>query len=194
MTRHAPLARVQAVTTRTSLICASRSEVPVFTQRLGREPLPGVRIMTQQQPQATYPATLVFNSVEGFLEVVQQRSITEIGCATLKRIKPFEGGMLQRHISFLLLTARDHTRNEVLACSVLLKAGDFVDDTHLFTPAEAWQRQQARAEVVQQEVRQRLDAVPAIRVVDAAYHVHPDVCMRFATLELTQAERGAEAR
>ena len=66
--------------------------------------------MTHQQPQGTYPPTLVFNSVEGFLEAVQQRSITEIGCATLKRIKPFEGGMLQRHIAFVLLTARDHAR------------------------------------------------------------------------------------
>ena len=149
--------------------------------------------MTQQQPQPSYPATLVFNSVEGFLHAVQQRSITEIGCATLKRIKPFEGGMLQRHISFMLLTAHDHTRNEVLACSVLLKAGDFVDDTHLFTPAEAWQRQQARAEVVQQEVRQRLAAMPTIRILDAAYHVHPDECMRFAALQVPGAERGVEA-
>ncbi len=136
--------------------------------------------MTNQQPQPSYPATLVFNSVEGFLHAVQQRSITEIGCVTLKRIKPFEGGMLQRHISFMLLTARDHTRDEVLACSVRLKAGDVVDDTHLFTPADEWQRQQAHADVVQQQVKRRLQALVSVDVLDAAYHVHPDVCMRFA--------------
>ncbi len=63
----------------------------------------------------------------------------------------------------------------VLACSVLLKAGDFVDDKHLFTPADEWQRQQARTERVQHQVQRRLQALVSVRVLDAAYHVHPDV-------------------
>jgi hypothetical protein len=146
--------------------------------------------MTQQQPQGTYPPTLVFHSVEGFLEAVEQRSIAEIGCVTLKRITPFDGGMLQRHIAFALLTARDHTRDEVLACSVFLTAGDFVDDNHRFTPAEEWQRQLARAERVQQQLQARLRAAPAVRILDAAYHVHPDVCLRFASFSPHERDDG----
>lgn len=138
--------------------------------------------MNHQQSQSTYPVTLVFNSVEGFLYAVQQRSIGEIGCATLKRINPTEGGMMQRHTSFLLLTARDHTRDEVLACY----------DNQLWTPIEDWKRQQVRAEMVQQEMEKRLDALLTMHVVDAAYLVHPDVCMCFATLELP-ASSGDEA-
>ena len=129
----------------------------------------------------TFPLTLIFNSVDGFLEAVHRRSIDEIGCATLKRITPCAEGMLQRHTSFLLLTARDHTRDEVLACSVFLKAGDFMDDKHLFTAAEEWERQSTRAEAVRRQLLLHLHAVPSIRVLDAAYHVHPDVAMRFAT-------------
>ena len=149
--------------------------------------------MTHQQPHGTYPPTLVFNSVDGFLEAVQQRSLTEIGCATLKRIKPLEGGMLQRHVSFILLTARDYTRHEVLACSVFLTAGDFVNDNRLWTPPAEWQQQQARAERVHDQLRTRLCAVAHVRIVDAAYLVHPDVCLRFATLALRRADGGNEA-
>ena len=138
------------------------------------------------QTQDIYPPTLVFNSVDGFLEAVNRRAIDEIGCATLKRVTPFAEGMLQRHTSFMLLTARDHVRGEILACSVFLQAGDFVDEKHLFTPAEEWGRQQARAEVVRRQLLLRLHTLPAIRVVDAAYHVSPDVCMRFASFTLEE--------
>ena len=134
----------------------------------------------------TYPPTLVFTSVDGFLDAVQHRSIDEIACATLKRVSPFAEGMLQRHTSFMLLTARDHVRDEILVCSVFLQAGDFVDDQHLFTPAQEWERQKARGEAVRRQVQLRLRALLTIRVVDAAYHVSPDVCMRFAAFPLEE--------
>ena len=78
--------------------------------------------MTNQQ-QATFPPTLVFNSVDAFVAAVQTRSITEIGCVLLQRSTPFEGGMLERRTSF----------------------------------------------------------------AQAAYHVHPDVCMRFAEFTVDEA-------
>lgn len=140
-----------------------------------------------------FPPTLVFTSVDAFLHAVQQRSIPEIGCTTLKRIKPFSDGMLERHTSFILLTAHDHIRDEVLTCSVFLKAGDFIDRTQLFTPAAEWERQNVRAELVRQQVVQYVHAVPNIHVVDAAYHVHPDVGMRFATFTLDEASHGDSA-
>lgn len=146
--------------------------------------------MTHQQQHMMYPVTLVFNSVDGFLEAVQQRSITEVGCATLKHIKPFEGGMFERHTSFLLLTARDHARDEVLACSVYLMTADFGHGDDLWTPPDDWKRQQARAEMVKHEVQKRLDAVPSIHVVDAAYHVHADVHTRFASLSSSVGDDG----
>jgi hypothetical protein len=141
--------------------------------------------MADPTPTA-FPPTLVFTSVDGFLDAVQRRSIDEIACATLKRVTPFAEGMLQRHTSFMLLTARDHRREEILACSVFLQAGDFVDDHHRFTPAKEWERQNARAETMRHQVLRRLHAVPTIQVVDAAYHVSPDVCMRFAALPLEE--------
>ena len=82
----------------------------------------------------TYPPTMVFNSVDSFLEAVQARAIIEIGCATLQRVSPLAEGMLQRRISFVQLTAHDPVQNEILACSVYLKHGDFVNDDQLFTP------------------------------------------------------------
>ena len=147
--------------------------------------------MADPTPTA-FPPTLVFTSVAGFLDAVQRRSIDEIACATLQRVTPFADGMLQRHTSFLLLTARDHGREEILACSVFLQAGDFVDDHHRFTPANEWERQQAHAEAVRHQVLRRLQALPTIQVVDAAYHVSPDVCMRFAAFPLE--EQGDDSR
>jgi hypothetical protein len=148
--------------------------------------------MSHQQQHMTYPVTLVFNSVDGFLEAVQQRSIGEIGCATLKRIKPWEGGMFERHTSFLLLTARDHARDEVLTCSVYLMTADVANGDDLWTPLADWKRQQVRAEMVKHEVQKRLDAMPSIHVLDAAYHVHADVHMRFASLSPPVADDGNE--
>ena len=145
--------------------------------------------MSNQMP-TTFPPTLIFNSVDGFLEAVQRRVIDEIGCATLKRITPCAEGMLQRHTSFMLLTARDPIRDEVLVCSVFLKAGDFMDDKHLFTPASEWERQTTRAEAVRRQVLLHVHAVPNLRVLDAAYHVYPGVAMRFATFTV-QEEPGA---
>src|SRR5919202_2941704 len=104
-----------------------------------------VTAMADPTPTA-FPPTLVFTSVDGFLDAVQRRGIDEIACATLKRVTPFADGMLQRHTSFLLLTARDHGREEILACSVFLQAGGFVDDQHRFSPPENWGRPQAHAE------------------------------------------------
>ncbi len=102
--------------------------------------------------------------------------------------------MLQRHLSFMLLTARDQAREEVLTCSVFLTAGDFVDDNHRFTPAEEWQRQQAHAKRVQHQLQLRLQALASVRVLDAAYHVHPDVCMRFASFSLQEPDDDDDAR
>lgn len=135
--------------------------------------------MTTHQ-QSTFPPTLVFNSVDAFVAAVQTRCITEIGCATLQRSTPFEGGMLERRTSFALLTARDTTRSEILSCSVFLKYGDFVGGDQLYMPAEEWRRQRARGEQVQHQLLRHLQGVPNIRLLQAAYHVHPDVCMRFA--------------
>src|SRR5919202_5313491 len=118
-----------------------------------------VTAMADPTPTA-FPPTLVFTSVDGFLDAVQQRSIDEIACATLQRVTPFADGMLQRHTSFLLLTARDHGREEILACSVFLQAGDFVVDHHRFTPANDWERQQAHAEVVRCHLLRRAPAPP----------------------------------
>jgi hypothetical protein len=73
-----------------------------------------------------------------------------------------------------------------------LQAGDFVDDQHRFTPANEWERQQAHAEVVRRHLLRRLQALPTIQVVDAAYHVSPDVCMRFAAFPLE--EQGDDSR
>ena len=81
----------------------------------------------------------------------------------------------------------------MLTCSVLLTAGDFVNDNHQFTPAAEWKQQQARAERVQDQLHARLGAVAHVRIVDAAYHVHPDVCLRFAALALRRADGGNEA-
>src|ERR671932_1939332 len=93
-----------------------------------------VTAMADPTPTA-FPPTLVLTSVAGFLDAVQRRGIDEIACATLKRVTPFADGMLQRHTSFLLLTARDHGREEILACSVFLQAGDFVGGPPPFSPA-----------------------------------------------------------
>ncbi len=146
--------------------------------------------MTQHH-QGTFPPTLVFSSVAAFVAAVQTRSITEIGCATLQRSTPFEGGMLERRTSFALLTARDTTRGEILSCSVFLKYGDFVGGDQLYMPAEEWRRQRARGEQVQHQLLRYLHALPNIRVLQATYHVHPDVCMRFAEFvvdETSEAE------
>ena len=142
--------------------------------------------MTQHH-QGTFPPTLVFSSVAAFVAAVQTRSITEIGCATLQRSTPFEGGMLERRTSFALLTARDTTRGEILSCSVFLKYGDFVGGDQLYMPAEEWRRQRARGEQVQHQLLQHLQALPNIRVLQAAYHVHPDACMRFAAFTVDEA-------
>ncbi len=88
--------------------------------------------MTRQP--TTYPPTLVFHCVHGFLEAVQTRGIHEIGCATLQRTTPYAQGMLERRVSFIQLTARDHARDAILACSVYLKHGDFVGPDQRFTP------------------------------------------------------------
>jgi hypothetical protein len=149
--------------------------------------------MPSQKPQAAYPPTLVFNSLEGWLHAMEQRSIGEIGCVTLKRIVPSADGMLQRQISFLLLTARDPARNEVLVCSLFLKAGDFMDGRHLFTPAAEWQRQKTHAEAVQRQVQARLAALSHVRVVDAAYAICPDLCMRFAAFALADEQDAGNA-
>ena len=135
--------------------------------------------MSNRTP-ATFPPTLVFSSVDAFLAALHARSITEIGCATLQRTTPFEGGMLERRTSFVLLTARDTTRGEILSCSVFLKYGDFVNGDQLFMRPEEWRRQLQRGEKVRLQVLQHLQALPDIQVLDAAYHVHPDVCLRFA--------------
>ena len=61
-----------------------------------------------------------------------------------------------------------------------LKAGDFVGKDQLYMPAEERRHQQARGEQVQHHLLRHLHVLPNIRVLDAAYHVHPDICMRFA--------------
>src|ERR671933_1978400 len=94
-----------------------------------------MEVLAMSDPTPTaFPPTLVFTSVAGFLDAVQRRSIAEIACAALKRVTPFAEGMLQRHTSFLLLTARDHRREEILACSVFLQAGGFFGGPPPFTP------------------------------------------------------------
>ncbi|HSH78276.1 MAG TPA: hypothetical protein VLA19_07060 [Herpetosiphonaceae bacterium] len=149
--------------------------------------------MTYHQ-QGTFPPTLVFNSVDAFVEAVQSRSIMEIGCVTLQRSTPFEGGMLERRTSFALLTARDTTRDEILSCSVFLKYGDFVGGDQLYMPPEEWRRQLERGEQVRHRLLRHLQAVPNIRVLDAAYHVHPDVCMRFAGFTVDEPSAAESAR
>ncbi len=141
--------------------------------------------MTHHQ-QGTFPPTLVFSSVDAFVAAVQTRSIMEIGCVTLQRSTPFEGGMLERRTSFALLTARDTTRGEILSCSVFLKYGDFVGGDQLYMRQDEWRRQRERGEQVQHQLLRRLDAVPHIQVLHAAYHVHPDVCMRFAAFAVPE--------
>ena len=89
-------------------------------------------------------------------------------------------GMLERRTSFALLTARDAARGEILSCSVFLKYGDFVGGDQLFMASEEWRRQMERGEQVRHQLLRHLQAVPNIQVLDAAYQVHPDVCMRFA--------------
>ena len=102
--------------------------------------------------------------------------------------------MLERRTSFALLTARDAARGEILSCSVFLKYGDFVGGDQLYMPPEEWRRQLERGEQVRHRLLRYLQAVPNIRILDAAYHVHPDVCMRFAkfTVDETSAAESAE--
>lgn len=132
------------------------------------------------QPSITYPPTLIFNSVDAFLETVQARSIAELGCATLKRATSFAAGMGERRIAFVLLTARDHARDEILSCSVYLHYGDYMAQDQLFTPRDEWERAQARGAQVRRQLLARLQRLSEVHLLDATYHVHPDVHLRFA--------------
>ena len=134
--------------------------------------------MTKQP--TTYSPTLVFHCVHGFLEAVQTRGIHEIGCATLQRTTPYAQGMLERRVSFIQLTARDHARDAILACSVYLKHGDFVGPDQLFTPPDEWRRQLERGERIRRARTTRLERVSDLRVLDAASAIHPDLAIRFA--------------
>lgn len=129
---------------------------------------------------STYPPTLVFHSVDGILAAVQARDIHEIGCATLQRTTPYAQGMLERRLSYIQLTARDQARDELLACSVYLKHGDFAAPDQLFMPADEWRRQLQRAERIQQALQERLARMPELQILDAAYAIHPDLALRFA--------------
>ena len=134
--------------------------------------------MPKESP-TTYPPTLVFTRVESFLETVQARGIRAIGCATLRRSSPFGAGMGERRVSFILLTARDHVHDEILSCSVYLSYADYVGEQRCM-PHEEWERERARGERVQRQLLDHLRRVPELRILDAAYHVHPDVSLRFA--------------
>jgi hypothetical protein len=140
-----------------------------------------------KQSNAPFPPTLIFSRVEAFLDAVQVRGLEEVGHATLKRVTPFAEGMGERRISFLLLTARDAARNEILSCSVYLHYGDFVAGDQLLSPREEWERQQARGAAVRQQVLQYVRDLPKVRLIDATYHVHPDVAVRFATFSVGTA-------
>jgi hypothetical protein len=137
--------------------------------------------MTKESSTA-YPPTLVFTSVDSFLRTVQARSLVEIGYATLKRVSPFAEGMAERRIMFMLLTARDHVRNEILSCSVYLYYGDYMAPDQLITSQDEWEREHEHGTHVRQEVMSRLQCLPEVRLLDATYHVHPDVHLRFATV------------
>ena len=134
--------------------------------------------MTKQP--TNYSPTLVFHCVHGFLEAVQTRGIHEIGCATLQRTTPYAQGMLERRVSFIQLTAHDHARDAILACSVYLKHGDFVGPDQLFTPPDEWRRQLERGERIRRARTTRLERVSDLRVLDAAYAIQPDLAIRFA--------------
>ena len=133
-----------------------------------------------KQPTTAYPPTLVFHSVDGFLNAVQARDIHEIGCATLQRTTPYAQGMLERRVSFIQLTARDHTREEILACSIYLKHGDYSGPDQLLTAPDEWRRQLQRAERIRRAMEERLARTPELQVLDAAYAIHPDLALRFA--------------
>lgn len=133
------------------------------------------------RPSTTgYPPTLIFHSVDAFLAAVQAREIHEIGCTTLQRTTPCAQGMLERRLSYIQLTARDHARNEILACSLYLKHGDFTAPDQLFTPLDEWRRHMQRAERIQQALHERLARIPEFQILDAAYAIHPDLALRFA--------------
>ena len=71
-------------------------------------------------PASAFPPTLIFSSVDSFLAAIHRRALDEIGHATLKRVTPFAEGMGERRVTFVLLTARDAARDEILTCSVYL--------------------------------------------------------------------------
>ena len=93
----------------------------------------------------------------------------------------------------MLLTARDTARGEILSCSVFLKYGDFVNGDQLFMRPEEWRRQLQRGEKVRLQLLEHLQALPDIQILDAAYHVHPDVCLRFAAFTVDETSEAGNA-
>ena len=61
-----------------------------------------------------------------------------------------------------------------------LKHGDFSGPDQLFTPPDEWRRQLERGERIRRALSTRLARVPDLRVLDAAYAIHPDLALRFA--------------
>ena len=136
------------------------------------------------QHVSRYPPTLVFTSVANFLAAVEARAIVEIGVATLQRVSPFAEGMLERRVSFVQMTARDPARDAILACAVYLRHGDFAGPDHLFTPPDAWRRQLERGDRIRRQLLTQLTRIPGLRLLDATYHVRPEVATRFASFPL----------
>ena len=61
----------------------------------------------------------------------------------------------------------------------------------LFTPHQEWEHQRARGEQVQRQLLARLHDLPGVRLVDATFHVHPDVATRFAAFPPAQQDADA---
>ncbi len=122
----------------------------------------------------------MFHRVDGFLEAVQTHGMHAIGSATLQRTTPAADNLLERRVCSIQLTARDHVRAAILACSVYLKHGDCIDRGQRFPPPSAWRRSLERGAGTRRARITRLERVPDLQVLDAAAAIHPDRALRFA--------------